>query len=133
MVDSPIIQCPVCGQFRHKSHFHVGRRGCAECYEEGRLWERETDRLYKKLSEQERNLVKSVIYDWMMHDTFPEEITAQERKILLLRTQDMKSLDESARVMGIKLKRAAHIEQQAQSKLARLAKQAMPGWVAARN
>ena len=132
-MDSPIIQCPVCGEYRHKSWFHVGRRGCLQCYEEGRLWERETDKLHRKLRDDERRLVKAVIYDWLMNDSFPAEITAQERKLLLLRTQDMKSLDETAKVMGIKVKRAAHIEAQAQSKITRLAKEAMPEWVAARN
>ena len=133
MVDSEIIQCPVCGEYRHKSWFHVGWRGCLQCYEEGRVWQPQLDLRRRKLAESERRQVKAVIYDWMTNDTFPEEITAQERKLLLLRTQDMKSLDEAAKIMGMKLKRAAHVEQQAQSKLSRLAKLAMPEWVAARN
>ena len=26
-----LIECPVCGQYRHKSWFSVERRGCAAC------------------------------------------------------------------------------------------------------
>jgi hypothetical protein len=133
MVDSQVIQCPLCGEYRHKSWFNVGWRGCLACYEAGRVWQPALDSRRRKLDASEKQQVKAVIYDWMTNDSFPEEITAQERKLLQLRTLDMKSLDETAKVLGIKLKRAAHIEQQAQSKLHRLAKAAMPGWVAARN
>jgi hypothetical protein len=132
-VESQVIRCPVCEEFRHKSYFSVGHRGCRVCYEAGRVWQPRMNALHKQLAADDRRLVKAVIYDWLMNDSFPEELTAQERKILALRTQDMKSLDEAAQIMGIKLKRAAHVEAQAQSKITRLAKQAMPGWVAARN
>lgn len=132
-MDSQVIRCPVCEEYRHKSYFSVGHRGCRVCYEAGRVWQPAMNTLHKKLAADERQLVKAVIYDWVMADSFPEEITAQERRLLMLRMLDMKSLDEAAQVMGMKLKRAAHIEAQAQSKLTRLAKDAMPEWVAARN
>jgi hypothetical protein len=31
-------ECPVCHQYRHKSWFHVGERGCWGCYHHHKLW-----------------------------------------------------------------------------------------------
>lgn len=129
MVDSDIIQCQVCGQFRHRSWFHVGRRGCAQCYEEGRLWESSTNNLFKRLRDDERRFIKHIIFDWIDKDTFPQEITADERKVLLMRTKDLASHDVVARALGLKLGRVKLIESQAHAKIHRLAKNALPEFV----
>jgi len=33
-----LIECPVCEQYRHKSWFQPGLRGCWACYHHERLW-----------------------------------------------------------------------------------------------
>jgi len=33
-----LIECPVCGEFRHKSWFRVGARSCWGCETHHRLW-----------------------------------------------------------------------------------------------
>ena len=60
MEDSVIRECPVCGIWRHKSWFSVGRRGCSECQKDGKEWLAGADRLHKKINEQEKMMLKQV-------------------------------------------------------------------------
>lgn len=132
MVDSEIIQCPVCGNWRHKSHFSVGRRGCSYCQQAHPEWVGGLDRLQQKLNESERMILKQIILETIMADELPPEFTDTERRILHGRMAghtDAKIADE----LGLKVNRMTSIEKTAQAKLTRIAKEQMPEWIAAHN
>lgn len=132
MVDSEVIQCPVCGNWRHKSHFSVGRRGCSYCQEASPEWVAGMDRLHHKLQESERLILKQIILELMMADRLPPEFTDTERRILHGRMAgygDAKIAGE----LGLKVNRMTSIEKTAQAKLTRIAKEQMPEWIAAHN
>ena len=132
MEDSVIRECPVCGIWRHKSWFSVGRRGCSECQKEGKEWLAGADRLNKKINEQEKMMLKQVIYELMTADDLPDELTDTERRIIqgrLAQQPDAKIADQ----LGIKVNRMTSIEKTAQAKLTRIAGEMLPDWIAAHN
>ena len=132
MEDSVIRECPVCGIWRHKSWFSVGRRGCSECQKEGKEWLAGADRLHKKINEQERMMLKQVIYELITADELPAELTDTERRIIqgrLAEQPDAKIADQ----LGIKVNRMTSIEKTAQAKLTRIAGEMLPDWIAAHN
>jgi hypothetical protein len=132
VVDSEIIECPVCGNWRHKSWFSVGRRGCSACQVEGKEWLAGADRLNKKLAESEMLILKQIILDLITADELPPEFTDTERRILhgrLSQYPDAKIADQ----LGLKVSRMHSIEHTAQAKLKRIAAELMPDWIAAHN
>src|SRR6478609_4616794 len=82
MEDSVIRECPVCGIWRHKSWFSVGRRGCSACQTEGKEWLPGADRLQRKIAESEMLILKQIILDLITADELPPEFTETERKII---------------------------------------------------
>ena len=131
-MDSEIMQCPSCGNWRHRSQFSVGRRGCSTCQADGTEWLGGMDRLQVKLRESEMLILKQIIFDLMMEDELPPEFTDTERRILHGR---MAGYGDAKIAEGLKLKvnRMTSIEKRAQQKLKRIATELMPDWIAAHN
>jgi len=132
MVDSEIIQCPVCGNWRHKSAFSVGRRGCSDCQEAHPEHLAGLDRLHQKLQESERLILKQIILEMMTEGPMPDELTGTEKRILLARAEGHGAAS-IAEGLGMKPNRMTSIEHTAQAKITRLAKERMPAWIAAHN
>lgn len=124
-----IAQCQSCGNFKHVSWFATDRI-CIDCDRAGLVYKPfEIKQQEKQLDEHLRRAVKAIIAEWCANDDFPEEITANERKVILRRTEDFASTDAIARELGISVKRAEAIEKRAQAKLLRLAREAAPLWL----
>lgn len=125
-----IVQCQSCGEYKHVSHFSVGERGCMECVRLKKVIRPvEIKAQNSRMSEHIRRAVKAIMSEWVSNDTMPEEITAGERQVIRRRALDMVSQSVIAREMGISEKRVRAIEQRAQAKLLRLAKEHAPLWL----
>lgn len=77
MVDE-IIQCPVCEEWRHKSWFDVGERGCKECQEVIKSY---MDNLWVAAIETE-SMLKGDMLRIASEETCPESISPTHWRVI---------------------------------------------------
>lgn len=75
-----IIQCPVCEQWRHKSWFDVGMRGCKQCQAD----EVVSFELAKAKVELEVNQIPQTMIDIVNGEAKPESMTGLQWRMLHL-------------------------------------------------
>ena len=75
-----LIQCPVCEQWRHKSWFDVGRRGCRQC----QVDEVVSFEIAKAKVQVEEAMIPQAMLDIVAEETKPDSITASQWRMLHL-------------------------------------------------
>lgn len=125
-----VIQCQSCGEYKHVTHFRGGDRACQECVRQGKVFRpMQLAPQQKQMDEHLRRAVKAIMSEWVSNDSMPDEITAGERKVIRRRGLDLVSHDVVARELGISEKRVRALEERAQAKMLRLAKDHAVLWL----
>jgi hypothetical protein len=80
----PIVQCPRCQEYRHRSWFRAGERYCRECQDTEPEWLDSLARavVAQEAMERERQAAIKAEADAMMNSIKPPELTSKEWRLL---------------------------------------------------